>query len=74
LTLRLSTFNFLDNVLKFSAGDHWCIQSNGWSMILLLIFSEEWISDNEFFVTESEIYGHNKLYHQLKKELRIRKT
>ena len=36
--------------------------------------SEEWISDDEFFVTESEIYGNNKLYHQLKKELRIRKT
>jgi len=39
-----------------------------------LIFREEWISDDWFFVSESEIYGNNKFYHQLKKELRIRKT
>jgi hypothetical protein len=63
------------NVIKISAGDYWCIQNNGWPIDSATeIFSEEWISDDEFFVTESEIYGNNKLYHQLKKELRIRKT
>lgn len=46
------------NVLKISAGDYWCIQNNGWSIDSATeIFSEEWISDDEFFVTESEIYG-----------------
>lgn len=43
-------------------------------MINSEVFSEEWISDDEFFVTESDIYGNDKPYHQLKKELRIRKT
>ena len=63
------------NVLKISAGDYWCIQNNGWTIDSATeIFSEEWISDDEFCVTKSKIYGNNKLYHQLKKELRIRKT
>ncbi|WML52353.1 hypothetical protein RCG17_23720 [Neobacillus sp. PS3-12] len=47
------------NVLKISAGDYWCIQNNGWSTDSATeIFSEEWISDDEFFVTESETIFH----------------
>ncbi|MFD6211258.1 MULTISPECIES: hypothetical protein [unclassified Peribacillus] len=63
------------NVLKISAGDYWCIQNNGWSIDSATeIFSEEWISDDEFFVTESEIYGNNKLYHQFKKRTSNKKN
>jgi hypothetical protein len=72
--MKIGFFNIFENssISYLSQGS---IQNNGWSIDSATeIFSEEWISDDEFFVTESEIYGNNKLYHQLKKELRIRKT
>jgi hypothetical protein len=55
--LATSNILFLNNVLKISTGDYWCIQNNGWSIDSAI-----------------EIYRNNKRYHQLKKELRIRKT
>jgi len=44
--------------------------------VLKISAGDYWCIQNNgrFIVTESEIYGNNKLYHQLKKELRIRKT
>jgi len=43
--------------------------NNGYVVSMAKSISEEWISDEEFFVTESEIKENNTIYHQLKKEL-----
>jgi hypothetical protein len=46
------------NVLKISAGDYWCIQNNGWSIDSATeIFSEEWISDDEFLSPNLKFMG-----------------
>jgi hypothetical protein len=72
--MKIGFFNIFENS-STSYLSQVSIQNNGWSIDSATeVFSEEWITDDEFFVTESEIYGNNKLYHQLKKELRIRKT
>ena len=75
----MSFFTLLDSLHnEFYAGEppvyNVIILNNGYVVSMSKSISEEWTSDDEFFVTESEIQENNKLYHQLKKELRIRKT